>query len=179
MASSQVLDEGVASDGDAGGSVPFEAPHGAKPCLEAPVVRFDSIVGVLGGVVQCGRQEVRDHADQGVGPVSGDLSRLTVRADRIGEECRRSSQITLRGHEHVDDLPVLVNGPIDVPPGPGDLHVGLIDKPVTTHAVAARPSRVDEQGREPLSPPEQGHVVNFDTAFSEQLLQIPVGQSVT
>jgi hypothetical protein len=114
-----------------------------------------------------------------VGPVSGDLSRLTVRADRIGEECCRSSQITLPGHEHVDDLPVLVNGPIDVPPGPGDLHVGLIDKPVTTHDVAARPSRVDEQGREPLNPPEQGHVVNLDTAFSEQLLQIPVGQSVT
>src|ERR1019366_5596833 len=77
-----------------------------------------------------------------------------------------------------DDLPVLVNGPIDVPPGPGDLHVGLIDKPVTTHAVAARPSRVDEQGREPLNPPDQGHVVNLDTAFSEQLLQIPVPQPV-
>src|ERR1039458_2004820 len=130
-------------------------------------------------VVRCGRQEVRDHADQGVGPVSGDLSRLTVRADRIGEEFCRSSQITLLRHEHVDDLPVLVNGPIDVPPGPGDLHVGLIDKPVTTHDVAARPSRVDEQGREPLTPTEQGHVVNLDTAFSEQLLQIPVGQSVT
>ena len=152
---------------------------GRSLAFEAPVVSLDPVVGILGGVVQCGRQEVRDHADQGVGPVSGDLSRLTVRADRIGEECCRRSQITLLGHEHVDDLPVLVNGPIDVPPGPGDLHVGLIDKPVTTHDVAARPSRVDEQGREPLNPPEQGHVVNLDTAFSEQLLQIPVGQSVT
>src|SRR5450759_1461253 len=131
----------MASDYDACGPVPFEAPHRTKPGLEAPVVSLDPVVGILGGVVQCGRQEVRDHADQGVGPVSGDLSRLTVRADRIGEECCRSSQITLPGYEHIDDLPVLVNGPIDVPPGPGDLHVGLIDKPVTTHDVAARPSR--------------------------------------
>src|SRR5665213_3234224 len=128
----------MASDYDACGPVPFEAPHRTKPGLEAPVVSLDPVVGILGGVVQCDRQEVRDHADQGVGPVSGDLSRLTVRADRIGEECCRSSQITLPGHEHVD-----------------------------------------EQGREPLNPPEQGHVVNLDTAFSEQLLQIPVGQSVT
>ncbi len=51
VASSQILDEGVASDGDAGGSVPFEAPHRTKPGLEAPVVSFDSVVGVPGGVV--------------------------------------------------------------------------------------------------------------------------------
>src|SRR5664280_114483 len=80
----------MASDYDACGPVPFEAPHRTKPGLEAPVVSLDPVVGILGGVVQCGRQEVRDHADQGVGPVSGDLSRLTVRADRIGEECCRS-----------------------------------------------------------------------------------------
>src|ERR1035437_7781981 len=169
----------MASDYDACGPVPFEAPHRTKPGLEAPVVSLDPVVGILGGVVQCGRQEGRDLADQAVGPVTGDLSRLTVRADPIGEVCCRSPQITLPGHEHVDDLPVLVNGPIDVPPGPGDLHVSLIDKPVTTHDVAARPSRVDEQGREPLNPPEQGQVVNLDTALSEQLPQIPVGQSVT
>src|ERR1035437_7602278 len=74
----------MASDYDACGPVPFEAPHRTKPGLEAPVVSLDPVVGILGGVVQCGRQEVRDHADQGVGPVSGDLGRLTVRADRSG-----------------------------------------------------------------------------------------------
>jgi len=30
-----------------------------------------------------------------------------------------------------------------------------------------------------MNPPEQGHVVNLDAAFSEQFFQIPVGQSVT
>ena len=58
MSSPQVLDEGMSSDHDAGGPVPFEAPHRSKSCLEPPVVGFDPIVGVLGRVVQCSRQEV-------------------------------------------------------------------------------------------------------------------------
>src|SRR5664280_1948350 len=74
--------------------------------------------------------------------------------------------------------PELVNGPIDVPPGPGDLHVGLIDEPVAPDAVTARPSRFDEQVRESLDPPVQGHVVDLDATFGEQFFQIPVGQSV-
>jgi hypothetical protein len=44
----------------------------------AIVVSFDSIVGVPGGVVKCCRHEVGNNSDQGVGPVSGDLIRLTV-----------------------------------------------------------------------------------------------------
>jgi hypothetical protein len=52
------------------------------------VVGFHSVVGVLGGVVLCSRQEIHDHANQGVGPIGGDLSRHTVRTDRIGEELR-------------------------------------------------------------------------------------------
>jgi hypothetical protein len=72
----------------------------------------------------------------------------------------------------------LVNGPVDVSPGPGDLYVGLIDEPVFAHPVAARPSRVDEQGRESLNPPEQGHVVDLDAPFGEEFLKIPIGQSV-
>ena len=59
------------------------------------MVRFDSIVGVLGGVVKCSRQEVGNDPDQGVGPVSGDLSRLAVGSDRTGEERLCRFQITL------------------------------------------------------------------------------------
>src|SRR5664280_2449009 len=58
--SPQVLDEGVPSDDDAGASVPFQAPHGPKPYLEPSMVSLDTVVAVLGGVVKCGRQEVRD-----------------------------------------------------------------------------------------------------------------------
>src|ERR1019366_1586893 len=111
-------------------------------------------------------------------PVGGDLSRRSMGADRIGEERSRRPEVTLLGHEHVDDLPVLVNGPVDVSPGTGDLHIRLIDEPVTTHAMAAWPGRVDEQGREPLDPPEQGHVVDVDATLGKQFLQIPVRQPV-
>jgi hypothetical protein len=155
VSSPQVLDEGMPSDHDAGGAVPFEASHRSKSCLESPMVSFDPVVGVLGGVVECSRQELGDHADQGVGPVSGDLGRRSMGADRIGEEPCRNLQVSLLGHEHVDDLPVLVDRSVHVPPGPGDLHVGLIDEPVTTHSVAPWSSRVDEQGCESLNPPVQ------------------------
>ena len=114
-----------------------------------------------------------------MGPVSGDLCRLTVRADRFGEELRGGLQGSPFGYERVDDLPILVNGPVDVSPGPGDLYVGLIDEPVTAHAVAAWPGRVDEQWCEPLDPPEQGHMVDLDAPFGEEFLKIPIGQSVT
>jgi hypothetical protein len=105
----------VAADHDAGGSVPFEASHWAESGLEAPLVGFDPVVGVLGGVVKCSRQEAGNHPDQGVGPVSGDLSRLTMGEDRIGEQRSPRVEVTLLGFEHVDVLSVLVDGPVDVP----------------------------------------------------------------
>jgi hypothetical protein len=72
----------------------------------------------------------------------------------------------------------LVNGPVDVSPGPGNLDVGLVDEPATTHAVAAWSGRVDEQWRESLDPSKQGHMVDLDASLSEELLEIPVGKSV-
>jgi len=141
--SPQVLDEGMPSDHDTRGSVAFEAFHRAKSCLEATMISFDSIVGVLRGVVECSRQEIRDHADQGVGPVGG-LGWQTMGGDCRTEELRGSLEVSPFGHENVDDLPVLVNGPIDVSPGPGDIQIGLVDKPVSTNPVATWLGRVDE-----------------------------------
>src|ERR1035441_8902974 len=95
----------MASDHDACGLVPFEAPHRAQSCLEAPVVSFDPIVGVLGGVVECSWQVVSNDSDEGVGPVSGDLSRLATAGNDHGKERCRGLQVTLFRQEHVDDLP--------------------------------------------------------------------------
>ena len=79
----------MASDHDAGGTGAFEAPHRTEPGLEAPVVSFgpivdvlDPIVGVLGGVVKCSRQEVRDHTDPGmdaIGRICSDCRILIAR----------------------------------------------------------------------------------------------------
>jgi hypothetical protein len=44
--------------------------------------------------------------------------------------------------------------------------------------VAARPSGIRQDWREPLDPSEQGHMIDLDPALSEEFLQIPVGQPV-
>src|SRR5664280_3387656 len=88
----------MASDYDACVPVPFEAPHRTMPGLEAPVVSFDPVVGILSGVVKCGWQVVSNDSDQGVGPVSGDLSRLAIGGNRHGEERCRRLQVTRLRH---------------------------------------------------------------------------------
>ncbi len=95
MASPKVLDERVTSYDDAGGPVLFEVPHRAESGFQAPVVGFDPVVGVLGGVVKCSRQELHDHPDRGVGPVGRDLGWRAVRADGRGEESGRSRRVAL------------------------------------------------------------------------------------
>jgi hypothetical protein len=56
VASPQVLDEGMASDYDAGRSALFQSAHRAKSGLESPMIGSDSVVGVLGGVMERGRE---------------------------------------------------------------------------------------------------------------------------
>jgi hypothetical protein len=72
-----------------------ESSHRAQPGLQAPVVGFDPVVGVLGGVVERRGKELRDDADGGVGPVGGDLDRRAIRADHPLKEGRGSLQIPL------------------------------------------------------------------------------------
>ena len=56
VASPQDLDKGMATDYDAGRSVPFGTSHRAKSGLQSAMIGFNSIVGGLGGVVQGGRE---------------------------------------------------------------------------------------------------------------------------
>jgi hypothetical protein len=45
-----------------------------------------------------------------------------------GEESLDGRQVPLLGDQHVDDLPELVDGPVQIHPPPGDLGVGLVHK---------------------------------------------------
>ena len=74
--SPQVLDRRLASDHDACGPIGFPTPQWAKPGLEASMVSFDPVVGVLVRVVKCDGQKFCDYSDLGVSPVGGDFSRL-------------------------------------------------------------------------------------------------------
>jgi hypothetical protein len=64
---------------------------------------------------------------------------------RLGEELASGRQIPLLRHEHVDDLPVLVERTVQIDPSPGDLDVGLVDEPPITRDMPAGPCRVDQQ----------------------------------
>ncbi|OHV27745.1 hypothetical protein CC117_30980 [Parafrankia colletiae] len=54
----------------------------------------------------------------------------------------------------------------------------MIDEPPVAGTVPARPRCLDQQEREALRSPVHGHVINLYAAFSEQLLDVPVGQCV-
>ena len=73
-----------------------------------------------------------------------------------GEEPAGSRQIPLLRHQHVDDLPELVDRPVEVDPPPSDLGGGFIDEPPITRAVSAGPGCIDQQRCEALYPPEHG-----------------------
>jgi hypothetical protein len=82
------------------------------------------------------------------------------------------------GQQHVDDLAMLIDRPIQIGPLTGDLQVGLVDEPPVPGSVPARPGSFDELGGEALHPPVDADVINGDTALGQQLFDIPVGQPV-
>jgi hypothetical protein len=73
----------------------------------------------------------------------------------------------------------LVNRPVQVPPGPGDLDVGLVDEPPVASGVPAGPGGIGEQRGESLHPPVDRDVIDGDAALGQQLLHVPVRESVT
>src|SRR5436305_131245 len=95
-----------------------------------------------------------------------------------GEESAGGRYVPLLRDQHVDDLSELVDRPIQVAPLPGDLDVGLVGEPAISRDVSAWPGGVDKQGREPLHPAIDGHVIYLDTAFGEQLFHISVRESI-
>ena len=68
---------------------------------------------------------------------------------------------------------------VQIDPAPGDFDVRFVDAPPITRAVPAGSCRIDEQRREPLHPPIDGHVINRDAALGQRLLHITVGEPVT
>jgi hypothetical protein len=85
-----------------------------------------------------------------------------MRVDRGREERSRRCDVVPFRDEHVDDLAVVVDGPVNVPPHAGDFDVGLIDEPpqpdrmpARSGRMPARSGRVDQQRCEVLHPPIQ------------------------
>ncbi len=88
---------------------------------------------------------------------------------------RRAAWVSRRADDvDVDDLAVLVDRPVHVPPPSGDLHIGLIDEPTVTDRVSARSGRVGQERCEALHPPEHGDVIDLDPTLGEELLDIAI-----
>ena len=50
----------------------------------------------------------------------------------VGEESAGGRWVSRLGDQNIDDLSELVDRPVEIDPPPGDLDVGLIDKPAIT-----------------------------------------------
>ena len=140
------------------------------------MICLDRVVRVLLDCVQGRGDQLVEHSGVGGSTVSGDLGRDCAGAQRPGEETPGSGQVTPGRQQDVDDLAMLVNGPVEIGPRASDLHVCLVGEPPVTGSMAARPRRLDELGGEPLHPPVDSDVIDGDAALGQQLLDVPVGQ---
>jgi hypothetical protein len=142
------------------------------------VIGFDGVVRILLGNMQCRRDKLVK--DRGVGrcPVGGGLGRDGTCAQRAGEEPAGGCQVAPIGWQHVDELAVLINGPIEITPLPGHLDVRLVSElPVTGSMTAGRaPSMNSRVNR--WTPPIDGDVIDGDTVLSQQFLHVAVGQAI-
>lgn len=86
VASTQVLHEGVSRDDGPRGSVGLQSAHWTQPRLEPAVIRFDSVIGVLAGVVERCRQQIVNDVSEGRSQVGHDVVGFTVRRECGGEE---------------------------------------------------------------------------------------------
>lgn len=104
------------------------------------------------------RHQFVDHPEQRGGEIGRDLAGTAVVADRSCEELPGRSDVALLRDQHVDDLAVVVDSTVDVPPHTGDLHVGLVDEPAVTDSMTAdgRLPRGSARSAGPSGTPSRG-----------------------
>jgi hypothetical protein len=170
VAATQVLNESVPRADYLRGQEPFQATHRPQPTLQFAVISFDHIIRILIEDMQSVGQELIEHPDVGWRPVGGHLGRSRSLLECMGEESTRGRQIPFLRSEDVDDLPELIDRPVQIDPLARDFDVRLIDEPPIPCGVPARPRAVDEQRGEPLHPAIDGHVIHVATTLGQQLL---------
>jgi hypothetical protein len=74
-------------------------------------------------------QEFVEHPRVDRRPVGGDLDRRGANVQRGAEQRPRRTGVAALGHQDIDDLAVLIDGPIEVGPAAGDLDMGFLDEP--------------------------------------------------
>jgi hypothetical protein len=116
----------------------FAPAHRSQSRPQAAMIGLDPAVGVRLGAVPRRRQRLVEHGEVGRCVVGDHLHGRDLRdADGPFEQSVGRRRVPPHGDEHVDDLPELVDGAVDVAPPAGDLHVGLVDEPATSDGVPA------------------------------------------
>jgi hypothetical protein len=167
VSTAQVLDERMPATDHLGAADAFQAAHRSRSGLQPAVIGFDRVVGVLLHDVPRLGHELVEHTRVSRGPVGGHLGRPSRRVQCPGEEPAGCRHIPLRRREDINDLPVLVDRPVQVHPLPSDLQIRLVDEPAIPGDVPARPGRVDQLRGEPLYPPVDRDVIHRYAAFCQ------------
>src|ERR1700734_2497362 len=127
----------------------------------------------------CSAEGINSSSNPWIGrsTIGRDLGRGCAGVQWPGEEMSGSGQVTLGRQQDVDDLAVLVDGPVEISPCASDLHIGLVDeRPVTGAWRHGRAASMNSRG-ESLNPPVDGDVIHGDATLSQQLFDVAVRQS--
>lgn len=118
MASPKVLHECVPSHHNRSGLVGLQSPHRSQPRLQPSVVRLGPVVRMLVGVVERRRDQLADRSTQRRRQIGDHDVRRSVGRQRPAEEPLRSPNVSTLRDIHDNDLAVLIESPIHVPPHP-------------------------------------------------------------
>jgi hypothetical protein len=124
-----------------------------------------------------GGEQLVEHPRVDRGPVGGHLDRSGRYGERTLEEPAGRFPVTSFACVHVDDLPELVDRPVQVAPLAVNFHIGFVDLPSVAGHVPAGSGDLDERRGKPAHPPVHAGVVDRDATFGEQLLDVAVGQA--
>jgi hypothetical protein len=80
-------------------------------------------------------------------------------------DCRGA--VTVLREEHCDHLPVLIHGPVDIPPAPGDFHVRFVHAPARADTVPVRLRGPRIQRSTFLDLSEDGGSVHWDESLGQ------------
>jgi hypothetical protein len=102
------------------------------------VIRLNRIIEILLDEVAGGGQELIDGSGVGRCAVGIHFRRVPTVLQRASEKSAGGRQIPPRGYQHIDDLPILIDCPVQIPPPPGDLYIHLVSKPTVSRDMPAR-----------------------------------------
>ena len=144
VAAADVLDEGVSGGDDSYAAELFEPAHRSQSGFQPSVIGFDRVISVLLGDMTGGGYQLVEHPRVGSRVISDDLHRGRPVVQGAREKSPGGRQVPLLCDQHVDDLPELINSPVQIHPPSRNFGVGLIDQPTIACGVPTGSCRVDQ-----------------------------------